>query len=289
MCPTGIDDFEAVDDDVLGEGMRRAAALGLPVGVHAERPDRLGAPGPTWREWAASRPPVAELEAIDRALALAEETGCSLHVVHVSTGAGVVHVAEARARGVDATCETCPHYLALADEDMERLGTLAKCAPPLRPEAERHALWRHLTAGDVAFVGSDHSPCPPEMKAGGFDSAWGGIAGAQTTLAVLLTEGHGAGRLALGMGGGQIVGAAARLRLPKGRLEPGADADLALVDLGATYTLEQLFDRHQANPFRGRELRGRVVRTLLRGQTVFHDGRVAPGAHGRLLKPQEAT
>jgi allantoinase len=272
MCPSGIDDFEMADDDVLGEGMRRAASLGLPVAVHAERPSRLGAPGPSWREWAASRPPAAELEAIDRALALAEETGCSLHVVHVSTGAGVLRVAEARSRGVDATCETCPHYLALADEDTERLGTLAKCAPPLRPDAERHQLWRYLTGGDIAFVASDHSPCPPAMKAGGFDEAWGGIAGAQTTLSLLITEGHWA----------------RRLPLPKGRLEPGADADLAIVDLKAAYTFEELHDRHRANPFRGRELRGGVVRTLLRGQTVYHEGRVAPEARGRLLKPQEA-
>jgi allantoinase len=288
MCPSGIEDFEMADDDVLGEGMRRAAALGLPVAVHAERPSRLGEPGPTWREWAASRPPAAELEAIDRALVLAEETGCSLHVVHVSTGAGVLRVAEARARGVDATCETCPHYLALADEDMERLGTLAKCAPPLRPDAERHQLWRYLTGGDVAFVASDHSPCPPAMKAGGFDEAWGGIAGAQTTLSLLITEGHWARRLPLGMLVDRATAAAGRLRLRKGRLEPGADADLAIVDLKASYEFQELHDRHRANPFRGRELRGGVVRTLLRGQTVYHEGRVAPGAHGRLLKPQEA-
>ena len=109
--------------------------------------------GADWRAWAASRPPEAELAAIERALELAAETGCSLHVVHVSTGAGVAAVAEARARGVDATCETCPHYLALTEEDMERLGTLAKCAPPLRPAAEREALWGHLPAG-----GSRSSP-----------------------------------------------------------------------------------------------------------------------------------
>ena len=88
--------------------------------------------GDDWRAWVASRPPRAELAAIERAIALAEQAGCSLHVVHVSTGAGVAAVAEARARGGDVTCETCPHYLALTEDDLERLGTLAKCAPPLR-------------------------------------------------------------------------------------------------------------------------------------------------------------
>src|SRR5829696_6254502 len=191
MCDTGIDDFDAADDDVLGAGMERAAALGLPVLVHAERPSQLRAmDGEDWRAWVASRPPGAELAAIERALELAEAAGCSLHVVHVSTGAGVAAVAEARARGVDATCETCPHYLALAEDDLERLGTLAKCAPPLRPAAEQDALWEHLADGRIALVASDHSPCPPDMKAGGFDTAWGGIAGAQSTLPLLLDEGH---------------------------------------------------------------------------------------------------
>jgi allantoinase len=291
MCDSGIEDFPAVDDATLHAGMERAAALDLPVAVHAERPSRLRPlAGDGWRDWAASRPVAAELEAIERALELAEATGCSLHVVHVSTGAGVARVAEARGRGVDATCETCPHHLVLADEDMERLGTAAKCAPPLRPAAEREALWEHLAAGRVALVASDHSPCPPEMKAGGADfaRAWGGIAGAQTVLALLLGEGHHARGLALAKIAELVSAApAARFGLRKGRLEPGADADLALVDLGASYALEphDLHDRHRANPFAGRPLRGRVVRTLLRGVTVFAEGRVVPGAHGRLLVP----
>jgi allantoinase len=280
MCDSGIDDFPAVDDAALGAGMARAAALGLPVAVHAERPDRLRPMrGTDWRAWTASRPREAETEAISRALGLAEETGCSLHVVHVSTGAGVSLVAEARARGVDATCETCPHYLVLTEDDMERLGTAVKCAPPLRPAGERTALWEHLRAGRIAFVASDHSPCPPVMKAGDFATAWGGIAGAQTTLALLL------GRVPLAALTHLASAAPAeRFALPKGRLEPGAHADLVLVDLNAEHSLApgDLQDRHGANPFAGRPLRGRVVRTLLRGQTVFPDGG-AP--NGRLLVP----
>jgi len=231
-----------------------------------------------------------ELEAIERALALAEETGCSLHVVHVSTGAGVARVAEARARGVDATCETCPHYLTFTEEDMERLGTAAKCAPPLRPATERDELWGHLAAGRVALVASDHSPCPPAMKAGGFEEAWGGIAGAQSTLALLLDEGHHRRGLPLGPLAALVTSAPAeRLRLPAARLEPGAAADLALVDLRTRHDLrrEDLHDRHRANPFTGRPSRARVVRTLLRGRTVFAGGRVAGEARGRLLVPEQ--
>src|SRR5205085_3666852 len=116
----GMADFPRADDLTLYEGMRRAAALGLPVAVHAESEAitaglalRARARGRTgMRDYLESRPVVAELEAIARALTLAGEAGCALHVVHVSTGRGVALVAEARARGVDASCETCPHYLA---------------------------------------------------------------------------------------------------------------------------------------------------------------------------------
>ena len=101
---------------------------------------------------------IAELEAIGRAIAFAAETGCALHVVHVSSGRGVALVAQARARGLDVTCETCPHYLVLDDDDAERLGAVAKCAPPLRPARERDALWRELGRGRIALVASDTRP-----------------------------------------------------------------------------------------------------------------------------------
>ena len=110
--------------------MREAERLGAPVAVHAENEEitsglaaEARAAGRTGvRDYLASRPAVAEIEAIARALLLAEDTGCALHVVHVSTGRGIALVAEARARGVDATCETCPHYLVLDEDDVERIG-----------------------------------------------------------------------------------------------------------------------------------------------------------------------
>jgi len=296
MCDSGIDDFPAVDDELLEAGMQRAAALGLPVLVHAERPSALREPaGTTWRDFVASRPVEAELQAIEVALELAESTGCALHVVHVSSRDGVALVAAARERGVDASCETCPHYLTLTEDDLETLGTRGKCAPPLRPAAEREGLWEHLGAGRIALVASDHSPCPPAMKglgvppaaagaeAADFVAAWGGIAGCQSLLPLLLD----ADRLPLGMIAALTsANVATRFRLPKGRLEPGADADLALVDLRDRHAPE-LHDRHRLSPFAGRPLRGRVVRTLVRGTTVFEDGRIVAGALGRLITPRK--
>jgi allantoinase len=198
MSASGVEEFEAADDLTLVEGMARAARPGLPVAVHAESEEltrrlaRRAVPQGrvSVRHYLASRPVFAELEAIGRAIAFAEETGCALHVVHVSTGRGVAIVAGARARGLDLTCETCPHYLVLDEDDAERLGAVAKCAPPLRPAGEREALWAALGAGDIDPVATDHSPAPAALREGDDHFAvWGGIAGAQTLLALLFDEG----------------------------------------------------------------------------------------------------
>jgi allantoinase len=297
MSDTTMPEFAMADDLTLYEGMARAATLRLPVAVHAEseaitsalaaRARREGRRGV--RDYLRSRPAIAEVEAIGRALLLAEETGCALHVVHVSTGRGVALVAEARARGVDATCETCPHYLVFDEDDAERLGAVAKCAPPLRPAAERDALWAAI--GDIALVASDHSPSLPELKEGDdFFAIWGGITGCQVLLGVLLDAGHHERGLALEQVAAlAATGAARRFRLPgKGRVEPGADADLALVDLAGATALgaETLLHRHPHSPWAGRTLRGRIARTLVRGTTVFADGRVAGPPAGRLVTPE---
>ena len=260
--------------------MERAARLRLPVAVHAEDPAALRQPaGTDWRAFVDSRPVDAELRAIATAVALAEQTGCALHVVHVSSARGVALVAEAAGRGVDVTCETCPHYLTLTEDDLEALGTRAKCAPPLRTAAERDALWERL--GDVAYIASDHSPCPPDMKRGDFTAAWGGIAGCQTLLPLLLDS----RRLDLpAIAALTAANPARRLKLPKGELRVGADADLVLVARDEIHAPEP-HDRHGLSPFAGRPLRGRVVRTLVRGTTVFRDGRIVAEPLGRLLTP----
>src|SRR5437868_2638818 len=192
MCDSGIDDFPRVTMSILREGMKRAADLDLLVAVHAESQEltqqltkeKIAAGQTTARDYLDSRPIRAELDAIKQAIDLAAETNCRLHIVHVTCGSAVAIIAEARARGIDVSCETCPHYLVFTDEDMERLGAVAKCAPPLRSDSERKLL--HERLNDITTIGSDHSPSPWAMKdRQNFFEVWGGISGCQHLLALL--------------------------------------------------------------------------------------------------------
>jgi allantoinase len=197
---------------------------------------------------------------------------------------------EARARGTDISIETCPHYLFFTEEDMERIGAAAKCAPPLRAAADRDELWRRLLAGDVDIVASDHSPSSPDLKQDDdFFRIWGGVAGVQSTLAVLLESGH----HTRGMSLADIVRLTAtkpatRFRIGgKGKIEPGFDADLVLVDLAESFTLapEDLHQRHALSPYTGAQFRGRVLRTILRGKTIFQGGRITAEQPGQWVRP----
>jgi len=299
MSNSGVDDFPRADDATLREGMKRAAALGKIVAVHAESETItselaqkcIAAGKSSVRDYLDSRPIHAELEAIQRALELAGETCCRLHIVHVSCGAGIALIASARKMGVDVSCETCPHYLVLTEQDMEQIGPLAKCAPPLRPVEARETLWQYLLADEITSLGSDHSPSPPEMKTGqDFFRAWGGISGVQHMLPLLITEGH----VKRGMAMEHLAqllsfNLVTRFQLPtdRGRISVGAQADIALVDIRGSFEVksDELFYRHRHTPYFGRKLTGKVVQTILRGQTVFKDGKIVSKPFGRLVRP----
>lgn len=299
MSSSGIEDFSSVDDLTLYEGMERAAKLGRIVALHAENTTLTGelarraiAEGRTSvRDYLASRPIVAELEAISRAILFANETGCPLHIVHVSSGRGVSLVAEARARGMNVSCETCTHYLVLTEDDVERLGAIAKCAPPLRSQQEQDALWQHIFAGDIPMVTSDHSPAPAEMKTdANFFQVWGGISGCQSLLQLLLTEGYEKRSLPLPRIASLTSENIARrfgLLARKGRLALGMDADIALVNMQSRERLQtnDLFYRHKHSPYVDRMLRGKIMRTLVRGKTVFLEGKIVSPPLGQLLTP----
>jgi len=299
MSNSGIEEFPRADDHTLREGMKRAARLRRLVAVHAESESmtseltqRSLAVGKTAvRDYLDSRPIEAELEAITKALDLAGDTGCALHIVHVTCGAGIALIASAKKLGVDVTCETCPHYLVLTEDDVVQLGAVAKCAPPLRPRQAQEPLWQYVQSGDVFTVGSDHSPSPPEMKTdANFFKVWGGITGVQHTLPILLSEGHSKRGLDLSRIAHLLAfNPAARFGLPAGmgHVRVGQEANLAVVDLERAFKVERslLLQRHPQSPYIGRALTGMVVRTMLRGQTVFENGSIVGEAKGRLVKP----
>lgn len=286
LSHSGIDDFAKADLATLKAGLRIAAKLGLPVAVHAELDEENTPSGPTVRSYLDSRPIASECEAVQAALDLAGEAGCALHIVHVSSAAALDLIAQAKARGQDVTAETCPHYLVFTGEDMERLGAVAKCAPPMRDEANRLLLWQKLRAGLVDTLGSDHSPSPWKLKEDkDFSKVWGGISGIQHLLPVLLDEGLEPELLATLA----ALHPARRFRFPgKGSLAIGSDADLVLVEKGPPHRLtqDQLFYHHPHSPYVGRKFSHQVVRTILRGRTVFFEGTFLEDAKGRLVVPK---
>ena len=305
MCNSGIDDFPNVDEGTLRLGMKRAAELGLLVAVHAEDDamarritEEQHALGTDVRTWLKSRPVELELEAIRMATDIAGETGCALHIVHVSSPRGIALIREAKRGGLNVTVETCPHYLLLTDEDVVRLGAPAKCFPPLRSEAVRAGLWSDLESGDVDTVGSDHSPAPPDMKRSkDFFGIWGGISGCQHGFELLFSEALRRRPAAVALP--QLTrllsaNVARRFRVDhaKGRLAEGLDADVTLLRLGDPHTLSNadLLYRHRQGPYDGRPSTVRVVRTIVRGRTLFSEGRVAPLApSGHLVTPSPAS
>jgi allantoinase len=306
MSHSGIDDFHRTPDGVLAIALKTTARLGAIVGVHAESHEmveRLGAAertnGADRLSWCRARPPAAEVEAIRRLLACMRGAGKGVraHVVHVSCAAGLAEVDAARSKGVAITAETCPHYLAFTEDDFARIGPPLKCAPPIRDAETREALWDEVVAGRVDFVGSDHSPCPAAAKHKGEQDiwqAWGGIAGIQTTLPVLLTEGLHARGLSLeriahltATAPAQVFGLYPR----KGAIAVGADADFALVDPQQRWTFgaNDLQTRSGVSAYLGREFRGKVVRTISRGRTIYVDGRVVGSAGwGQFVRPHRA-
>jgi allantoinase len=305
MSDSGIEDFRRVSDGVLAAGLKAAARLGVVVGVHAESQEMVERLGAELREakrrdrlaWCRARPPAAEVEAIRRLVSCVRGAGPSAraHVVHVSCAEGLAEVQAARERGLHLTAETCPHYLAFSETDFERLGPVLKCAPPIRDEATRGRLWTALLAGQVDLIGSDHSPCPAaDKKKGEHDvwQAWGGVAGIQATLPVLLTDGARARGLTLERIADLTAGAPARLfgLYPrKGAIVVGADADFALVDRARAWTFDaaQLHTRSGLSPYIGRAFHGAVVRTIVRGRTVFADGEIRGATGwGRLVTPE---
>lgn len=288
MPPSGIDDFENVDDETIYKGMKEIASLGSLLAVHAESTvicEQLAAEkqseGKTSaRDFVESRPIISELEAVRRIISYAEATGCKLHIVHASNRQVVNEVNAAQQRGVDVTVETCSHYLALTVKDLEEQGAIAKCTPPLRDQDVLENLWTAVANGEIDLITSDHSPAPAYMKqiTDNYFEGWGGISSAQSTLNVLLTEGHFKRNLPLEKIVALMAANPAELYgiQGKGTIANGYDADLTLIDLNESFELkkEDLFYRHQHSPYVGKTFHGKVKTTMVDGKVVFNNDKI---------------
>jgi len=289
LSPSGVGEFPNVVEADLRAAMPVIARLGLPLLAHAEDPRVLAAAETHERArgfdershtaWQATRPPEAECEAIAMLVRLSQETGCRVHIVHVSAAEALPKIREARRAGLPISAETCPHYLVFDAQAIREGATSFKCAPPIRGRANREALWAGLIGGDLDMVATDHSPCPPEMKLpmeGDFMLAWGGIASLEMALSAMATEADLRGvsfpdlMRWMSAAPAKLAGLEAR----KGAIAVGRDADLVAFDPDVMWVVDPgtLHQRHKVTPYAGRTLRGRVVATWLRGELVQRDG-----------------
>lgn len=300
LVPSGVEEFPHVSAGDLEEAMPELAARGAPLLVHAELPGPLEAAGRAsslagdprqYATYLRSRPPQAEVEAIRLLIRLCRAFGTRIHIVHLSAAEALPLLRKARGEGLPITVETCPHYLHFAAEEIPEGATLLKCAPPIRSRENRERLWEALGEGIIDMIVSDHSPCPPAMKAldtGDFARAWGGISSLQLGLSIvwegMRARGYALERLAewMSRGPARMAGLGGR----KGAIAPGYDADLVVWSPEADFSVElrELHHRQKLTPYAGTRLPGVVEMTYVRGQLIFDRGSFPAGAAGRIVE-----
>jgi dihydroorotase len=275
------------------EAFEVVAPTGKRISLHAEtnsimerREQRLRAAGRT--EAIAhldARPAVVAVEAVARAAILAEWTGARIHVLHISSAAELRPLAEAKARGVDITGETCPHYLLLSTKDYEEFGGVIRVNPPVREVANQLPLWAALMDGTIDIIATDHAPHAPEEKTRA--DIWTvdcGFPGVETQMPLMLTE-VSRGRATIqdyvrwsAESPAKIWGLYPR----KGTLTVGSDADIAIVDLNREWTIDDALiqSRSKISPWHGRKATALPIHTLVRGRFVMKDRTLQENARG---------
>jgi dihydroorotase len=286
-------DLEAPPD--YGTLLRLApvvASLGLPMVIHAEDPGILAAfrrPLDSYGDLLASRPPEAEAVAVSAAAAIADSMGARLHVAHMSSALGLIAAEAAMNDGSRLTLETCPQYLWLCDDDFARLGTVMKMYPPVRTALDRAALVDGVARGVIGIVATDHAPHTDAEKERSLDEAAAGSPGVQTLYISCL-------ELAKRMGDvwkapkwvSEGPAALAGLQESKGRISPGFDADLVMVDpRRATVVRPALMRSRQKHcALEGLESSYSIAEVYVRGRPVVREGRKVGAAIGRMVAPR---
>ena len=288
----------APDDGGILKAFKLVAETGLRVGVHAENNaimdffkaelQKAGRTDPLAHVEA--RPNIAEAETIQRAILLAAEAGCKLHIYHMSSKEGVQLVKEAKAKGIQVSAETGPHYLLLDCNYMKKVGSILKMNPPVRSRENGEALWKGLLEGTVEVIATDHSPHSAEEKIK--ENIWEaipGFTGVETSIPLMLTQVN-EGRLSINTYVKHASENPARLfnLYPlKGTIQIGSDADFTIVDMGKEGVIqsEKLHSRTKITPFDGWRVKGLPVYTIVRGKVVMRDGEVVGKPRGEYIKP----
>jgi allantoinase len=299
LVPSGVPEFENVDEGDLRMALPKLAALDVPLLVHSELPGPIeeatarlvGADPREYKTWLRSRPPSAETQAIKMLIRLASEFKARIHIVHLSSQLSVPLIRLAKKNGLRITAETCPHYLCFSAGRIQSGWTEFKCAPPIRDYRNNKRLWTDLGKGAIDMVVSDHSPSPPAMKCadtGNFLEAWGGISSLQVGLPVMWTglsgRNYSVKHLVRWMSSGPAR--LAGLETRKGAISTGYDADIVIWNPEERFILrpQMLYDRHKLTPYAHQSLRGMVKTTFLRGQIVYDGGKFHGAPRGSLLR-----
>ncbi len=264
------------DEDMMRECMRAVAATGKLLAAHCEVDSLLR--GGYIHDGAYARAhghrgicSESEWREVERDIRLAEETGCAFHVCHVSTKESVRLVREARARGVNVTAETAPHYLLLTEEDLQEDGRF-KMNPPLRERADRDALIEGLLDGTIGMIATDHAPHTPEEKSRGLEKSPMGVVGLECAFPVMFTGLVEKGVVTLEKLVELMSSAPAkRFGIPGGEIEVGKPANLAVFDIDTEYTIDssEFASMGRATPFEGWRVRGKCLMTVCAGRTVW--------------------
>ncbi len=284
-------------DYYLAAAMDLIAKHGGMVMVHAENglatdylEDKFNREGiPAIEAFTRMRPAALEAEAINRAIAIAEVSGCSIYIPHLSAGRGLEPIARARSTGQPVFAETCPQYLVLTEKDLFRWGPLAKIGPPLRTSQDNEALWKGLIDGTIDVVASDHAPKAKRREDDFFEAAYGSPQ-AETLLTLLYDAGVNGGRISLPRMVQLLSETPARifgLYPRKGSLQVGADADMVILDPTARHLLSGKTQHSKAGYtlYEGRECLGRPWMTLQRGRIVLDRDRfVARPGDGQFIR-----
>ena len=269
VCAFSDDGKGVQNDEMTREAMAKAKRLGKIIAAHCEDNSLLFGGYIHDGEYARMHghrgiSSASEYKQIERDLRLAEETGCAYHVCHISTKESVELIRQAKARGVDVTCETAPHYLVLCDEDMQEDGRF-KMNPPLRSREDKKALIEGINDGTIDMIATDHAPHSAEEKGRGLEKSLMGVVGLETAFPVLYTE--------LVMKNIITLDRLVELMSfkPKERFGIDTNNDFAVFDISEAYKIdpEDFLSMGRATPFAGREVFGRCLLTVHNGKVVY--------------------